>query len=48
VIEYAPDSTQADAYRLLAEIILMNCRLDIPEPLEIGELETLAYEFIAE
>ena len=48
VIEYAPDSTQADAYRLLAERILTNSRLDIPEPLEIGDLETLAYEFIAE
>jgi nitrogenase iron protein NifH len=46
VIEYAPSSTQASVYRKLAENILANKRMDIPEPLEVEELEELAYEFI--
>lgn len=48
VIEFAPDTPQAEVYRLLAGKILENKRLDIPEPLEIGDLEALAYEFIAD
>jgi nitrogenase iron protein NifH len=48
VIEFAPDTPQAESYRLLAGKILENKRLDIPEPLEIGDLEALAYEFIAD
>ncbi len=46
VIEYAPDSSQAAAYRTLAGSVLENTRLDIPEPLEIDELESLAYEYL--
>jgi len=46
VIEYAPGSAQADVYRGLAEDILENKRLDIPEPLEVEELEALAFEFL--
>ena len=47
VMEYAPESSQAGAYRELAGKVLENTRLDVPEPLEIEELESLAYEFIA-
>jgi nitrogenase iron protein NifH len=47
VMEYAPESSQAGAYRELAKKVLENTRLDIPEPLEIEDLESLAYEFIA-
>jgi nitrogenase iron protein NifH len=46
VIEYAPTSGQATAYRELANNILLNTRMDIPEPLEMDDLEALAYEFI--
>jgi nitrogenase iron protein NifH len=46
VIEYAPSSSQASVYRKLAENILANRRMDIPEPLEVEELEELACEFI--
>jgi nitrogenase iron protein NifH len=46
VIEYAPSSDQASVYRGLAENILANRRMDIPEPLEVEELEELACEFI--
>jgi nitrogenase iron protein NifH len=46
VIEYAPSSDQASVYRGLAENILANQRMDIPEPLEVEELEELACEFI--
>ena len=48
VIEYAPESSQATVYRILAGTILKNTRLNIPEPLEMEELESLAYEFISE
>jgi nitrogenase iron protein NifH len=48
VIEFAPTTKQADVYRLLAGKILQNKRLDIPEPLEIEDLEALAYDFIAD
>jgi nitrogenase iron protein NifH len=48
VMEYAPDSPQADAYRTLAGRVLENTRLDIPTPLEIDELESLAYEYLKE
>jgi nitrogenase iron protein NifH len=46
VIEYAPDSPQASAYRALASSVLENRRLDIPRPMEIDELESLALEYI--
>jgi len=48
VIEFAPTTKQADVYRLLAGKILQNKRLDIPEPLEIEDLEALAYDFISD
>ncbi len=46
VIEYDPGSSQAAVYRQLAANIMENNRLDIPEPLEMEDLEALAYEFI--
>jgi nitrogenase iron protein NifH len=46
VIEYAPQSGQATAYRELANHIMFNTRMDIPEPLEMDDLEDLAYELI--
>jgi nitrogenase iron protein NifH len=48
VIEFAPDTEQAEVYRILAGKILRNKRLDIPEPLEIEDLEAMAYDFIAD
>ena len=45
VVQYAPGSCQAGVYRQLGEKIMENRRLDIPVPLEIEELEDLAYGF---
>ncbi|MCU0631615.1 MAG: Ni-sirohydrochlorin a,c-diamide reductive cyclase ATP-dependent reductase subunit [Methanolinea sp.] len=45
VVQYAPASGQAEIYRSLARQITGNCRLDIPVPLEIEDLEALAYDF---
>ncbi|MDI9632925.1 MAG: Ni-sirohydrochlorin a,c-diamide reductive cyclase ATP-dependent reductase subunit [Methanolinea sp.] len=45
VVEFAPESRQAAIYRDLAARILENRRMDIPVPLGMEELETLAYEF---
>jgi nitrogenase iron protein NifH len=46
VIEYEPASAQADHYRSLARHVMENTNLTIPTPLEIDDLESLAYEFI--
>jgi nitrogenase iron protein NifH len=46
VIEYSPDSAQAKHYRSLAQHIMENTRLTIPQPLEIDALESLAREYI--
>jgi nitrogenase iron protein NifH len=46
VIEYEPASAQAERYRTLATRVMENTRLTIPTPLEIDELEALAYAFI--
>jgi nitrogenase iron protein NifH len=46
VIEYAPDSPQAECYRGLAENVMKNTRMTIPTPLEIDALESLALEFM--
>jgi nitrogenase iron protein NifH len=46
VLEYDPDSEQATRYRSLATRILENTRFTIPTPLEIDDLESLAFEFI--
>ena len=46
VIEYAPDSPQAERYRALAEGVMENTRFTVPTPLEIDALENLAREFI--
>jgi len=45
VIEYAPDSGQAERYRELGSTILHNTRFTIPTPLEMDELEELGLEF---
>ena len=46
VIEYEPASAQAARYRSLATRVMENTCLTIPTPLEIDELETLAYAYI--
>jgi len=46
VIEFAPDSAQADVYRRLAKSILGNRDLVIPAPLSMDDLESLALEFL--
>jgi nitrogenase iron protein NifH len=48
VIEFASDSAQAEAYRSLARKVMDNTRMDIPMPLEMEDLESLAYEYIKE
>ena len=45
VIEYAPDSEQAEQYRTLAQRVMENSEFTIPTPLEIDELESLALEY---
>jgi nitrogenase iron protein NifH len=46
VIEYEPASSQAACYRSLAARVIENTHLTIPTPLEIDELENLAYAYI--
>ena len=46
VIEYAPDSDQANVYRSLASSVMSNTRFVIPTPMEIEDLEGLARSFI--
>ncbi|MBD2357337.1 nitrogenase iron protein [Tolypothrix sp. FACHB-123] len=45
VIEYAPDSQQAEEYRILARKIKENTKLTIPTPISMDELEELLVEF---
>jgi len=45
VIEYAPDSKQAEEYRTLARKIENNTNLVIPTPISMDELEELLVEF---
>ncbi|MEL6399200.1 MAG: nitrogenase iron protein [Cyanobacteria bacterium J06626_4] len=45
VIEYAPDSKQAEEYRTLAQKIEDNKDLTIPTPITMDELEELLVEF---
>ncbi|WP_299485619.1 nitrogenase iron protein [Acaryochloris sp. IP29b_bin.137] len=45
VIEYAPDSKQAEEYRTLARKIEENRNLVIPTPISMDELEELLVEF---
>ena len=45
VIEYAPESEQADHYRSLAKAIDENTNHVIPKPLENEELESLLMEY---
>ena len=46
VIEYEPDSAQANVYRDLATRVMENTQFTIPTPLEIDDLEALAIEFM--
>lgn len=46
VIEYAPDSALAGIYRDLAAAICSNDHQDIPEPLSIHDLESLALGYL--
>jgi nitrogenase iron protein NifH len=45
VIEYAPDSQQAEEYRQLARKIIDNKNLTIPTPISMDELEELLVEY---
>lgn len=45
VIQYAPDSEQADAYRSLARNIDSNQKFVVPNPMTYDELENLMMEF---
>jgi len=45
VIEYAPDSAQAQEYRTLATKIRENTKLTVPTPITMDELEDLLIEF---
>jgi len=45
VIEYAPDSKQAEEYRTLARKIENNSNLVVPTPISMDELEELLVEF---
>ncbi len=45
VNEYAPDSNQANEYRILGNKIINNTNLAIPTPIEMDELEALLVEF---
>lgn len=46
VIEYAPDSAQAQEYRVLARAVAQNQQLVIPEPLSASELEQLMLDYM--
>jgi nitrogenase iron protein NifH len=46
VLEYDPGSKQAELYRTLASRVMENNQFTIPTPLEIDELETLAFEYL--
>jgi nitrogenase iron protein NifH len=46
VIEYAPESSQAEVYRSLAAVVSGNEQFTIPTPLETDELEDLAFAYI--
>lgn len=48
VIEYAPDSMQADQYRALAKAIDKNTVFTVPTPLSMDELEALLLEYAPE
>ena len=45
VIEYKPDSNQAQEYRNLAEAVINNTRFDIPTPMTQERLEEILLEF---
>ena len=48
VVEYAPESSQAEVYRRSADIILQNTTFHIPTPLSMDDLESLAYRYLKE
>ena len=48
VIEYAPDSAQADEYRALARVLGENREFSLPTPLENDELEALLIKYSEE
>ena len=45
VLQYAPDSQQAEVYRKLAETILTNEAESIPTPISFDELENLVAQY---
>lgn len=46
VIEYAPESAQADEYRSLAQAIAENTEFSVPTPISNDELEALLMRYI--
>lgn len=46
VIQYAPESGQADHYRYLAKAVAENERFSVPEPMGREELEALLMEYL--
>lgn len=45
VLQYAPESAQADVYRTLADSMLNNDQLTVPTPMSFEDLENLAAEY---
>jgi len=45
VIEWAPNSQQADVYRQLANLIVENNELTVPTPISFAELEELVFTY---
>lgn len=45
MIEYKPDSNQAQEYRNLAEAVINNTKFDIPTPMTQERLEEILLEF---
>ncbi|MEI8332086.1 MAG: Ni-sirohydrochlorin a,c-diamide reductive cyclase ATP-dependent reductase subunit [Methanomicrobiales archaeon] len=46
VIEYEPASEQAECYHCLGKRVMENTRFTIPTPLEMDDLESLAFSYI--
>ena len=46
VVEYAPDSNEAEAYRKLASDIFINDNFSTPEPMEDEDFENFFKSFL--
>ena len=45
VLQYAPESAQAEVYRQLSRDIMSNEKLSVPTPMTFDELEKLVAEY---